>query len=245
MLPAQPNQSLIEGLGCLQAVASAGEPVGSRALARQLGLEPTRVNRLLRTLGHLGFVRQDQRRKYHVGATIHVLSAQALFASGLLRAALGPLAELGRLKLIVALGVLWRDQVAYLFHATPGMGVAEALGRVGLYPATRSGVGMPLLAAATTRDVRALYRGADEIPGYGRALPRLLTDLRRVRDDGYAYVLQNAEREVWSLGVPIGAPAYAAMALSGRITRAMVPGCVAALRAAAQKIEGEKTNARM
>ena len=39
MLPAQPNQSLIDGLECLQALSSTDRPVGSRELARMLGLE--------------------------------------------------------------------------------------------------------------------------------------------------------------------------------------------------------------
>jgi hypothetical protein len=40
-LPAQPNQSLIDGLECFQAVVAAGRPVGGRELARTLGVEPT------------------------------------------------------------------------------------------------------------------------------------------------------------------------------------------------------------
>jgi len=88
MLPAQPNQSLIDGLACLQQLASEREPVGGRELARDLGLEPTRVHRLLRTLAHLGLAQQDAQRRYRPGPGIHVLAAQAMFGSGLLRRAL-------------------------------------------------------------------------------------------------------------------------------------------------------------
>jgi DNA-binding IclR family transcriptional regulator len=200
------------------------------------------VNRLLRTLGHLGFVRQDARRKYLVGPSIHVLSAQALFGSGLLRAALPALEALGRHQLIVALGVLWRDQVAYLYHALPGMRVSEALGRVGLYPATRSGIGMPLLASLPDAEVSALYRSVDAIPGYGRDRARLREDLRAVRRQGYAYVLQDEARGIWSLGLAVGAPPFAALAFSGRIDATRIPGLVTALREAAETIrthEGE------
>ena len=63
-------------------------------MARQLGLEPTRVNRLLKTLAHLGMARQDPDRKYLPGPAMHVLSALSLFGSGLIRRAIGPLESL-------------------------------------------------------------------------------------------------------------------------------------------------------
>ncbi len=49
-LNAQPNHSLIDGFNVLQALASIDEPIGGRKLARLLDLEPTRANRLLKTL---------------------------------------------------------------------------------------------------------------------------------------------------------------------------------------------------
>lgn len=238
MLPAQPNQSLIDGLACLQAVISHPEPIGSRELARLLDLEPTRANRLLKTLGHLGLVRQDARRKYGPGPGLHVLAAQALFGSGLLRRALRPLATLHELGHIVALGVLWRDQVSYLYHAEARMRPDEGIGRVRLYPASRSAIGMPLLAAQTDAEVRALYRRAPEIPGFPGGLPELLAALARVRRAGYAYVLQSRTTGVYSLGITIGTPPYAAVALSGRIGRGDIPPLLARLRHAARAVEG-------
>ena len=121
MLPAQPNRSLIDGLACLQALAGTSGAVGCRELGRRLGLETTRVNRLLKTLAALGLAAQGQDRKYRPGPGIHVLAAQALFGSGLLRRAIDPLEDLHRFGLTVALGVLWRDHVAYLYHAEAGM----------------------------------------------------------------------------------------------------------------------------
>src|SRR5258706_11898625 len=113
MLPAQPNQSLIDGLTVLQALAVSTEPVGGRALARELGLEATRVNRLLKTLAYLGMARQTPKRKYLPGPAMHVLSAQSLFGSGLIRRALPVLENLQQSGHVVALGVLWRGPVCY------------------------------------------------------------------------------------------------------------------------------------
>jgi DNA-binding IclR family transcriptional regulator len=127
MLPAQPNQSLIDGLSCLQALASAGKPVGSRQMARELKLEATRVNRLLKTLAHLGIAQQTPDKQYIPGPAMHVLAAQAMFGSGLLHRALEPLESLRRFKLAVAMGVLWRDHVSYLYHGGPGTKAAGHL----------------------------------------------------------------------------------------------------------------------
>ena len=125
-------------------------------MARQLGLEPTRVNRLLKTLAHLGLAEQDAQRRYRPGPAIHVLAAQAMFGSGLLRRAMPVLEGLHALGCTVAMGVLWRDRVCYLYHGGPDTPAAEALGRVGLFPAAASGIGCALLAQQTADDVRAV-----------------------------------------------------------------------------------------
>ena len=78
---AQPNQSLIDGIAVLQALAVSPDPVGGRELARRLGFEPTRVNRLLKTLAYLNIARQTADRRYAPGPGMTVLAAQSLFAS--------------------------------------------------------------------------------------------------------------------------------------------------------------------
>lgn len=128
MAPAQPNQSIITGVTVLQEVVTANRPVGSRELARRLGLEHSRVNRVLGTLVHIGMLRQDDARKYSPGAGIHVLSAQSLHASGLIPASLEPLARFQRLGATVALGTVWRDSVCYLLHAGPDDDLAATAG---------------------------------------------------------------------------------------------------------------------
>ncbi len=80
-MSSQPNQSLIDGLSCLQLLASSRKPVGCRELARNLDLNPMRANRLLKTLAEIGLAQQDQKKKYSIGPGIHALTAQALFGS--------------------------------------------------------------------------------------------------------------------------------------------------------------------
>lgn len=144
MKPAQPNQSIITGVTVLQEVVTANVPLGSRELARRLGLEHSRVNRVLGTLVHIGMLRQDESRKYSAGPGIHALSAQSLHASGLIPASLRPLGELQKLGATVALGIVWRESVVYLLHADPGMDLASTAGAHHTFPVQESVIGAAL-----------------------------------------------------------------------------------------------------
>lgn len=232
---AQPNQSLIDGITTLQALATSPEPVGCRELARRLGTDPTKINRLLKTLAYLGIARQTSNRKYTAGPGMHVLAAQSLFASGLIRRALPALEHLRRFGHTVALGVLWNDSVSYLFHAPPGLEASRGLGRIGLLPATTSGIGMVLLSELDDDDIRALYAGAD-IPSFPAGIDNLLAKLAEVRSLGYARVHVADDRDHHVVAVSTGDPTHAGVALSGWIPDEATAALVEALRAVALEI---------
>jgi DNA-binding IclR family transcriptional regulator len=236
-LNAQPNQSLIDGITTLQALATSPEPVGCRELARRLGTDPTKVNRLLKTLAYLGIARQTADRKYTAGPGMHVLAAQSLFASGLIRRALPALEALRRFGHTVALGVLWEDNVSYLFHAPPGIEASRGLGRIGLLPATTSGIGIVLLSEFDDADVRELYADR-EIPMFADGIEQLLAKLAEVRRLGYARVHVADDRDHHVVAVSTGDPAHAGVALSGWIPEAATAPLVDALREAAAEIGG-------
>jgi DNA-binding IclR family transcriptional regulator len=233
-LGAQPNQSLSDGIATLQALATSPEPIGCRELARRIGLDPTKVNRLLKTLTFLGIARQTANRKYTVGSGMHVLAAQSLFASGLIHRVLPALERLRRYGHTVALGVLWNDNVSYLFHAPPGLEVARGLGRIGLLPATTSGIGIALLAELDNEQVATIYRDR-EIPRFDD-LDHLLAKLDEVRRVGYARVHVADDRDHHVVAVSIGDPAHAAVALSGWIPESATAELVLALQETAQGI---------
>lgn len=236
----QANQSIIDGISVLQALATSEEPVGSRELARRLGLENTRVNRLLKTLASMGMAEQNVVRKYRPGPGMHVLAAQSLYASGLLRNAIVTLEKLAYFNLTVALGVLWQHSVSFLYHARPGMSASEGIGRMGLRDATTSGIGMVLLAMQPEEQVARLYEGKD-IPGYPKGLKSLLRELAVIRKKGYARVEVFPENAVrtpsHSIAVPVGNPVNSAIAVSGWIPESAVNELVEALQQARQEIE--------
>lgn len=194
----QLNNSLINGVTCLQLVTSADRPVGSRELARQLEMTHTRVNRLLSTLARIGLVEQTPQRKYRPGPGIHVLAAQSIKGSRLLPAAMPHLLAFREQGLTAALGVLWRRQVCYLYHKRPQQSLETAIGVHELYPAERSSLGVALLASSMCTD---------------DAEPQLRTAIEHVHRKGYA-VLRYPSGEV-SVGVAIGTPPIAGIAVSG------------------------------
>jgi DNA-binding IclR family transcriptional regulator len=242
--PAQPNQSLIDGLACLQALASHAQPVGSRELGRMLGLEPTRVNRLLKTLAFVGLAQQDENRKYLPGPGIHALAAQSLRGSGLIRRALGPLESLFDLDLQVAMGVLWGDQVCYLYHHSPGETAAQGIGREPLFPASSSGLGQALLAGLTDDEVRSLYADSDErhlvAPGpQDVALEGndgLLNQLAQVREQGYAVTKTLESQGFRTLGLTLKRD-QAAIGLAGRFTDRQIPRILRRLEEVAAAVD--------
>lgn len=230
-LPAQPNQSLIDGIAVLQAVAESIEPVSGARLARELGMEPTRVNRLLKTLEYLGIVRRNRARRYLPGSGMHVLSAQSLFASGILQKALPYLEELAnQSNLVVALGVCWRNRVTYLYHHRRN-GLPLELGRQAPYDAGASSLGMVLLAQATDEQLCDQFPDG-KVPGYPNSFEQFLSDVRDIRQQGYALL----DRKHLNLALPLAPETGAALALSDFYDIAETPKLLLQLRDTAQKI---------
>ncbi len=240
----QVNQSIIDGMSVLQSLAVATGPVGGAELAKTLQMEPTKVNRLLKTLASIGITQQTTGRKYQPGPGMHVLATQALYASGLLRNSLQELEALSYYGRNVALGVLWNHSVSFLYHARPGMASSEAIGRIGLKEATTSGIGMVLLADLSDEQVIALYHDQD-IPGFGRDLDKLLRQLAEIRKQGYARVQVTPELPIanskpsHTIAVAVGQPVGSAIALSGWISPHDTAEIVQELNKAKKSIEAK------
>lgn len=180
--PAQPNASLISGLNCLHWVATTGR-IGGRELARRMAMEPTRAHRLLKTLASQGYLLQDETGRYEPGPAMHLLSARSLRQSGLLARAMPALETLAKFRSVVALGMLWRTEVVYLFHSRTGESIAAGLGREPVFPATKSSIGLALLARRSRGEIDALY--PETIPGFN-SREALHAELSRIRETGCA-----------------------------------------------------------
>ncbi len=207
----QPNQSLLAGIECLQWLAMNRHPIGTREMGRLMGIDPNRASRLLNSLVLAGIARKTANRKFTVGSAFHVLSAQSLNASGILPVALPPLEELSRLQCTVALGVLWKDRVAYLFHRNSGRSFHESIGALASYPASESSLGLALLAEVPWEKVEQLY-AAKPIPHFEN-LQALQATLEATRRRGFSRI---PSRDTYSEAIVIrdGDEAIAAIGLA-------------------------------
>jgi len=202
-------------------------------------MDPTRANRLIKTLAHLGMADQTADRKYIPGPGMHVLAAQSLFASGLIRDALPHLETLEMHSRVVAMGVRWKTHVSYLYHRCPGMSAAEAMGRVGLFPAHASGIGLILLAQLTDSEVIDLYTQNPVHPAPDRRVLR--QQLARIRRQQFARVPAPGDSGTYSIAVALEQNAHAAIALSGHMTHAEQQQLVKALYECAESINQTRT----
>ena len=160
MTTSRPNNSIMNGLACLQALALGKRAVGCRALARDLELDPTVVNRVLGTLALLGLAERTPNRKYRPGPALHVLAVQSMRGSCLLPAVLPQMEAFLDDGYAVSVGVLWRESICFLLHARPGQSLMAGIGTHDLRPATDSSVGIALLALRSKAEWPQGSRGA-------------------------------------------------------------------------------------
>lgn len=219
-LPRQPNQSLLEGIEVLLAVARSREPVRVRAMARQLGLTPTRLQRYMGTLAHCGILRQLPDRRYGPGPGMHALSAISLSASGLAARSMEILPQLADLRCVVALGVLWRGQISYLYFQAPDQPAARSLGQAEDFPARDSVIGRVLLATQEMEDEEE---------------PIDPTEARAIRQRGYARLRRGSGKT--GLAIAVGDPPVAGLALEGTFPENKIPDLVGRLRTAAHHLQ--------
>lgn len=215
----------MDGLEVLRELAISREALSCKHISEKLGFEMTRVNRILKTLDYMGLAFRNKSRHYLAGPGIHVLAVQSMIGSGLLRRALPVLEGLGKYKLTVALGVLWRDSVSYLYHNNAAsLNTFDAIGSLAVHPAETSSIGIALLSELDEEDISILYKGR-EVP---------FDSIRKCKNDGFSCIVNNKGQ--FSLAVKLGNPAYGAIALSGINTSEDVSQYVQILNEAARKI---------
>jgi DNA-binding IclR family transcriptional regulator len=204
MFTKQPNRSVQNGLACLEAVSRADAPVGSRELARQLDLGHATVSRLLNTLAELNYLSKTENRKFTPGPGLHVLTAQSMNNSHLLRCSLPTLRELGELhRYRVALGTLWRGLVSYMYFQFEDRNFQTGLMGHRTFPAHDSSIGRVLMAHRPPLPDGETYPDSMSIPA---------AEAEKIRAQGYAFV--DNVNSYQSLSRSLGHPPTAALALS-------------------------------
>jgi DNA-binding IclR family transcriptional regulator len=230
-LPAQPNKSLHTGIDCLLALASEQNPVGSRDLARKLGAEPTKINRVLRTLASLGITEQTNDKKYIPGPGMHVLSALSLNGSGLLRASLEPLYELGEdTGRSVALGILWREYVCYIYHGRYDQPF-EGISGHKLFDADKSSIGKILLSFKNNNEIEELFKNK---LNYSE-IRKLKSEIKKIRQNQYS--TDTEQKGSCAIALTQNGRPIAAIAVFGGIPDKGMDNILKALNKCAKRIE--------
>ena len=214
-LPAQPNRSLLEGINVLLAVAHSNGPRGVRELARELGMTSTRLQRYLATLAGAGLTQQTEDRRYEVGPGIHALSAISAAASGLACRALDVLPDLDELNLQIALGVIWRGKMTYLYHRHPSEPRAQAIGHLGGFPADQSAIGRVLLSQQSAEQY-AQSCSEMRMQGIEFDEEALWHEVALAREQGYALIDRPKSGEE-TLAIGVGDPFCAGLAVTGAV----------------------------
>ena len=238
-------QSIERAFSLLQALSDCGgsAPLGQLAAATSLP-QPT-VHRILRTLTTLGYVRQEESRRYALGANLIALGDRA---SQPLGAWVRPqLAELVAATSETAnMAILDSTQVTYIAQvpSTQSMRMFTEVGRRASVHATA--VGKAILSTLDDESVEGIVRRA----GMARqtqytlgTIKDLLDELSQIRSSGYAMDNEEQEIGVRCVAVPVaGAPSPTAISVSGptqRMTDAAVSAAVSSLKSVASRLTAE------
>ncbi|OAV61819.1 IclR family transcriptional regulator [Enteractinococcus helveticum] len=224
------------------------DSISVKEAAAHLGIAASTAHRLLSTLIRRKFIVQDFARRYRMGTALSIEDPGRVTGSMLVAAAEQPLAELqARVGETVQVMVLRGGNIRFLDGLEP-----EAVLRVSRrvddeMPAFVSAGGKAILGRLSNQEVEEIYRrGLMAWPTRRvqtmQMLKRMLT---QVRQRGYALSAEETEQGVAGVGVsvvgpdarPVGALTIAIP--SARFRRALVPEYVAALQAAAQRVQDE------
>jgi IclR family transcriptional regulator, pca regulon regulatory protein len=199
-------EALARGLRTVQAFNRERRQMTLSDISRLVNLPRASVRRTLHTLVHLGFAETDG-RVFRLTPRVLML-ASAYLTSNAISDILQPAVE----RLTTEVGeacsaaILDGDDVIMIAHATPNR-VINVGAQIGFrLPAVSSSLGRVLLAALENRQMeRRLARIKPE-----KLTPATIVDraalrqaIRRVREDGYSLVDQEAELGFRSISVPL------------------------------------------
>jgi IclR family acetate operon transcriptional repressor len=234
-------QSIERVLAMLECMADAGGEAGLIEISAGTGLPVPTIHRLLRTLVSVGYVRQEESRRYALGPKLIRLGESAQQVIGVWARPL--LVELAEVTGETAnLAMLDSDVIVYVAQvpSAHAMRMFTEVGRRA--PAHCTGVGKAMLSQLEESAVRSLLSRTGMPARTARTItdPDLFVDeLAEIRQQGYALDDGEQELAVRCIAVPVvqDRPRFA-VSISGpdsRITGKVISGAVPALHQVARR----------
>jgi DNA-binding IclR family transcriptional regulator len=244
---ASPATAVERALNILEAAAHRRDGLTNSEISRKLGIPKSSASYILRTLERRGYLRRDEESgRYRLGLKILSLGGDAQAHLDIADVALPFMRALEeKIQMTVHLAVLDQGEAVYIEKVeAPGFfKVNTWVGRRMFLHSTS--VGKCLLAWLPKHEVEALVKQQGlkkRTPKTITTMTRLLADLERVKDQGYA-----VDDEENSLGARcLGAPVFdvtgnvtAALGASGTLTQvdeASMPRLAEAVKETARRI---------
>lgn len=241
-------QSLARGLGVITAFTGSRREMTLTEVAGHTDLTRATARRFLRTLEQLGYVRSDG-KLFSLTPKVLELGYSYLSSLGLPDVALPHLQQLsGEVQESASAAILDGNDVVYVARSA-GRKIMQVNITVGTrFPAYATSMGRVLLAARPDPDALAVLDASSPralTPYTKTAVPDLVAELHRVRQQGYSLVEQELEVGLRSLAVPIRTPDGRVVAAINVSTSAGTPvadtlqALLPALTRAAQRIEAD------
>jgi len=245
-------QSVSHALDLLESFTRTEDELGVTELSKRLGLHKNNVFRLLATLEHRGYIEQNKSTEnYRLGPKTLQLGAIFIEQRECRRQA-RPILE----RLMTASGetavvaVLRGDKVIYMDSVETNRTV-RAVSRIGaMLPAHCTAVGKAQLAVLPVAEIEHLYPDVNLLPLTDQSIrtrDKLIADLKKSTEKGYAFEHEEADLDVRSIAAPIrdySGNVIAAVGIivpSHRLTDAQVDsGVIAALVLDAGRTISEK-----
>ncbi|MEO8037992.1 MAG: IclR family transcriptional regulator [Betaproteobacteria bacterium] len=236
-------QSLERAFAILEAIAGSDEPSSLVDLSRSTGLHTSTAFHLLKTLMVLGYVRQDEARRYRIGARLFMQAASAFTEVELVNLATPHLKRLADETGETTHLAVKADHGIAVIAKVDARSSIRASERIGIIrPAHCTAIGKVLLATLPDAELESYLSGAP----FDAYTPKTLTDATSLRDEirriavsGTAYDDTEFNLEVRCVAAPVGnylRQTVAAMGMSGpgwRVTPRELPRLAALVAAAA------------
>jgi IclR family pca regulon transcriptional regulator len=199
--------ALARGIAVMQALADKRRRMSIAQVSHVTDIPRAAARRSLYTLVKLGFVAEDDARRFYLRPRVLSLGHGYLSATPLAVLGQSVLDRLGEeLETACSLAVLDGEEIVYLARSSSSQLISPALNLGRRLPAYCTSIGLALLSHLPEEDL-ADYLSHGKFYAYTSQTLTEPAEIRRalqkVRDEGYAYSREQLEPRICSLAVPV------------------------------------------